>query len=70
MPFPLDPAPSILWSLLRDGRTAECEVRFVPIGVEMRVLRNGGLLYSHIFASGEAALAWAEEERNDLSNAG
>jgi hypothetical protein len=57
MPFPLDPAPSILWSLLRDGRTAECEVRFVPIGVEMRVLRNGGLLYSHIFASGEAALA-------------
>jgi hypothetical protein len=39
----------------------------VPIGVEVRILRNDGLLlYSRIFTSGEAAMAWATEERDEL----
>ena len=36
MPFPFDPAPTVLWTLSVDGKLASCEVRFVPIGVEAR----------------------------------
>lgn len=63
MPVPFDPSPSTLWTSLVDGTVACCDVRFVPIGVEVRMLRNGNLLMSRIFVSGEEALAWAEEER-------
>jgi hypothetical protein len=45
-------------------------MRFVPIGVEMRILRDGGLVYSRIFPSSEAALAWAGEERKELIEQG
>jgi UDP-N-acetylglucosamine 2-epimerase len=66
MPFPFDPQPSTLWTLHRDGKVASCDLRFVPTGTEVRILRNGGLLYSRIFATGEDALTWAEEERNRM----
>lgn len=62
-PFPFDPSTSTLWNLHRDGKVASCEVRFVPLGSEVWMLRNGSLLMSRIFESGEEALAWAEEER-------
>ncbi len=62
MPFPFDPSPSTLWTLHRDGKFASCEVRFVPLGSEVRMLRNGSLLVSQIFANGEEALGWAKEE--------
>lgn len=65
MPFPLDPAPSTLWTLTRDDKIASCEVRFVPIGVEARVLRNGKLLYARTFPNGDDFLQWAERERKD-----
>ena len=63
VPFPFDPSPTILWTLTDDEKLASCEVAFVPIGVQARVLRNGELLYSRIFTSGDEAVAWAEEER-------
>ena len=59
----LDPNPSVLWIKNLDGVVATCDVRFVPIGVEVRMLRNERLLMSRIFPSGDEALAWAEEER-------
>ena len=49
MPFPFDPSPTILWTLTDNQKLASCEVAFVPIGVQARVLRNGELLYSRIF---------------------
>jgi hypothetical protein len=55
-----------LWSLHRDGKAASCEVRFVPQGTEVRMLRAGSLLMSRIFSSGKDALAWAEEEQERL----
>ena len=63
MPFPFDPAPATIWTLTADGKTASCELRFVPIGVEARVLVNGKLLYSRIFPTADESLAWTEEER-------
>jgi hypothetical protein len=66
VPFPFDPSPTILWTLTDDEKLASCEVAFVPIGVQARVLRNGELLYSRIFTSGDEAVAWAEEERQKL----
>jgi hypothetical protein len=36
---------------------------FVPNGVEVRILRNGALLHSQVFPSGEEALAFAEAEK-------
>jgi hypothetical protein len=70
MPFPFDPSPSALWVLHRDGKVASCEVRFVPLGSEVRMLRNGSLLVSRIFERGEEALAWAEEEQQRLIEGG
>ena len=70
MPLPLDSAPSTLWVLWRDGKTASADVRFVPNGVELRVLRDATLLWSRIFAGGEEALQEAGEEQQRLSVAG
>jgi hypothetical protein len=44
MPFPFDPSPTTLWTLTDNEKLASCEVAFVPIGVQARVLRNGELL--------------------------
>jgi len=66
MPFPFDPSPSTLWTLHLDGKIASCDVRFVPIGTEVRMFRNGSLLMSRIFESGDEVLAWAEEERQRM----
>jgi hypothetical protein len=63
MSFPFDATPSLVWQLTLGDKHASCEVRFVPIGVEVRVLRNGTLLWSRIFESGEDALNEAEDER-------
>ncbi len=52
MPFPLDPCPSLLWTLHRDSKVASCEVRFVPTGSDVRMLRNGSLLMSPLDALG------------------
>ena len=49
---------------------ASCELRFVPLGNEVRLLRNGSLLMSRIFESGKEALAWAAEERQRLAENG
>jgi hypothetical protein len=64
--FPFDPAPVTLWTLAGSDKVASCEVRFVPIGVETRVLTNGKLLYARTFPNGDEALKWAEEERSKL----
>jgi hypothetical protein len=66
MAFPLEQLPSLLWTLHRDGKVATCELQFVPNGNEVRMLRNGPLLMSRIFSSGDEALAWAEEERQQM----
>jgi hypothetical protein len=58
--LPLDPSPSLLWTR---GAIASCEARFVPNGVETRIMRNGSLLLSQVFPSGEAALESAEKEK-------
>ena len=63
MAFPFDPSPATLWTLTDKNKLASCELRFVPIGVQARVLWNGELLYSRIFTNADEALAWAEEER-------
>jgi len=57
--LPFDPHPSTLWTLHRVGKSASCEVAFVPIGREVRIFRNAALLLSRIFAACEEALPWA-----------
>ena len=53
-------------TLHRDGKVASCELRFVPLGTEVRMLRNGSLLVSEVFSSGDDALALANEERERM----
>ena len=65
MSFPFDTSPATLWTLTREDKSASCEVSFVPNGVQARVTRNGRLLYSRVFASGDETLEWAERERNE-----
>jgi len=66
MPFPFDPAPTTLWTLTRDDKLASCEIRFVPIGVEARILRDGKLLHARTFPNGDDTLKWAEAERVEM----
>ena len=61
---------STLWVLHRDGKTASCEVASVPLGIEVRIFRNRSLLTSRTFLTEAEALAWAEEERDDLIGRG
>ena len=70
MPFPFDPSPSTLWTPHLDGKVASCELRFVPIGTEVRMFRNGSPLMSRIFSSGDEALGWAKEEYQRMVGAG
>jgi hypothetical protein len=67
VPFPFDPTPVTLWTLAGSDKLASCEVRFVPIGVEARILRDGRLLYSRTFRTGDQSLAWAEERQEHLT---
>lgn len=61
---------STLWVLHKNGKTASCEVAPVPLGIEVRVFRNRSLLTSRTFLTEAEALAWAEEERDDLIGRG
>jgi hypothetical protein len=61
---------STLWVLHQSGKTASCEVASVPLGIEVRIFRNRSLLTSRTFLTEAEALAWAEEERDDLIGRG
>ena len=42
MPFPLDPDPSVLWTLsLTTRKLASCDVIFFPHGTQVRILMDG-----------------------------
>jgi hypothetical protein len=58
-----DDQPTQLWVLGKDGRTTRCQVRLMPYGIEVDILRDGALLITRTFAVGEDALAWADEKR-------
>jgi hypothetical protein len=58
-----DDQPSRLWALAKDGRTMACQVRLVPYGIEVDILRDGAVLITRTFDEGDTALAWAEEKR-------
>jgi len=53
----------MLWTLTQDDKVASCEIAFVPIGVEARILRDGKLLYARTLANSDDTVAWAESER-------
>jgi hypothetical protein len=58
-----DDLPSRLWALVKDGRTIAGQVRLVPYGIEIDIVRDGAVLITRTFESGDEALAWAEEKR-------
>jgi hypothetical protein len=58
-----DDQPTRLWMLTKEGRSIACQVRLMPYGIEIDVLRDGAVLITRTFAEGDEALAWAEEKR-------
>ena len=66
MAFPLDPDPTTLWTLHRDGKVASAVARFNLLGTEVQILRGDKVLYSRTLPSGEEASAWADEERRRM----
>jgi hypothetical protein len=49
--------PTTLWTVPKeDGSTAECLMRFVPMGVEIEIVSDGWPICSRIFSVGHAAL--------------
>jgi hypothetical protein len=63
MSYPFDASPATVWTLARECKVATCQIAFVPIGVEARILRDGKLLYARTFPNGDDTLEWAEEQR-------
>jgi len=49
-------------------RRVECFVRFVPRGVELQLFSDGSSLMRRVFASGEEAVAFAEEMTKDFDH--
>ena len=49
--------------LTKEGRSIACQVRLMPYGIEIDVLRDGAVLITRTFAEGDEALAWTEEKR-------
>jgi hypothetical protein len=49
-----------------DSKVAASELAFTPLGPQVRILRDGSLLYGRSLPSGVEALAWAEEERQRM----
>ena len=60
----LDDQPTTLWTVARDGLEIICQVRLVPYGIEVDVVRAGALLVTRTFETGDEALAWAEQKRS------
>jgi hypothetical protein len=55
-----------LWTLQKEGHTAEARVRAIPsIGLELRFSIDGELYYSHRFTAWEPLEQAAAEKRAD-----
>lgn len=60
----LEAKATTLWTLRRkDGSAVECQMRFVPNGVEVAIVVDRQAVASRTFSAGHEALTWAEEER-------
>ena len=62
--------PSALWTLYKDGREMTCLARLVPYGVEIDIAYDGATVSTRTFASGDEALAWADERRRARESTG
>lgn len=52
-----------LWTLTKNGKTAEARVRQVPFGIELRIYHNGSFLRSEVSRDGRTAGELAEEAK-------
>jgi hypothetical protein len=52
-----------LWTLTKNGKTAEARVRQVPFGIELRIYHNGSFLRSEVSRDGRTAGGLAEEAK-------
>jgi hypothetical protein len=66
----IEDAPTILWTLHRDGREAACRARLAPYGIEIDLTSDGEAIVTRVFESGEEALAWADKKRVDRESQG
>ena len=66
----MEDQPTVLWSLVREGRTVSCRAKLAPYGVEIDLTSDGQSVVTRVFETGEEALAWAEKKRRDREAAG
>jgi hypothetical protein len=58
-----DDQPATLWTLSKDDLVVACLARLMPYGVEVDIVRDGSLVVTRTFETGEEALAWASSKR-------
>jgi hypothetical protein len=64
---PMKSAPSsVLWATRKAGRQVECLVRLLPVGIDVRIEWDGTKNQGRIFQTQNEALAWPDEERQEL----
>ena len=59
-----------LWTLRREGREVTCVVRLVPYGIEIDIAYDGAPVVTRAFETGDEALQWAEQTRDDRRTRG
>jgi hypothetical protein len=52
-----------LWTLAKEGRLMAAQVRLVPYGIEVDILRDGQAVITRTFDNDVQALAWADQRR-------
>jgi hypothetical protein len=55
--------PTPLWALRKDDDEVSCQVRLVPYGIEVDLVRNGKVTLTRVFATDSEALEWSDAKR-------
>ena len=55
--------PTILWTLVRDGKEVSCMVRLVPHAIEVDIAHDREIILTRAFETDDEALAWAGGKR-------
>jgi hypothetical protein len=55
-----------IWTLAKGAEQIACELRPDPYGIDVQFLRNQDFSHSRRFATREAAVRWADQERAAL----
>ena len=65
-----DDQPATLWTLVKDNLEMACLARLQPYGIEVDITRDGALVVTRTFESGDEALSWSAQRKSERISQG